>query len=1062
MKKVFEFFFLCLAVFSFSQTRIVIEAENMKGVNRRAIGPGRTWQIGEWGKLLYQNMTFGGVWQSRLKTAMTDEKDNYAEIYSDFYIPETKKYKVWVKYECPPFYNYAFGVKIVDENKKVVFNKIYGLINSPKHFSFKEELVSGSLYWPWGIDHDAAEGYVVNLERGKYRIYIYKTKNPAPAGPRSIDVIFITDRITTLSSPDYPRYPLLDELRKVNHVYFRFVNLSSKDMKLKWIRWAHRYPDFYAPSQPEEINFYDEKGNLKGKVKLRSLIDLKSEEKTYWYDFGPAMNVESNSVFSFLSFPAGKFRIEISLDRKKIIKSFTFNPEKEGELSFILQPDLNTEEGVKYSKKVVDVYKDIIRELKREERIGPIPKKLKLFASTGGASVLSEKEIPWDFDIQQEFRYQLGLNTIPSNTFNRNYIDKMIEWWEKKKAPLIKRSLPYHHSQDIERVVKFINDKKLNDYFYYLSYGDEIGLPTINPEDKKTVEEFIEFLKEEGETPQSLGFSSWDNVKPVNSVAPDVAVKIGVIPENEKGEKSFEVKLKKLYWYTLKFQEKKGIEIFAEKTKELREKLGKNVNTTANLGGMHPFYWMSQTSFIESFKHNAMTIAWSEPYAWPMPEASNLVVDFEASYLRKGASYQNTPMMFYCMPHFPGNTPENLLQTAIILWMNNVKDLDFFCAGPDAFFTENYISYRYGMDMFKMIRKISGIAGLIEDELIPAKVKETPIALLISQTSDVWELDGKGQRSVQPDSESTNVFQEERKAIWYVLRRAGYRVDILTENDLKDGIADKYKVIYMVGQNIERKAAEKLKNWVENGGILFATSSAGRKDEFDQPLDVLDGVMGREKAKSIKKFYGPLRAKLELLFEEPIDKVELGNNSFNIFCFKENFVPSSGVEILGKFSDEEPAFIKKKYGKGETYYCGFLPGLSYVKKGLKELPMGKGGGNQSFCNSGAHHFEIENPDKVAESVILMPLKENNIKPDVLAEEGIVCGRLESPSSVIIPVINLKWKEMKNVNIRIKNVNTCKKVWSPFFKRGLRFKKLKDEIDVEIPELGAADIIIIRR
>ncbi|MCD6408235.1 beta-galactosidase trimerization domain-containing protein, partial [bacterium] len=681
----------------------------------------------------------------------------------------------------------------------------------------------------------------------------------------------------------------------------------------------------------------------------------------------------------------------------------------------------------------------------------------------GGASVLNKKSVPWDFDIQQELRYQLGLNTIPSNALDVNYIDKMVEWWEKRKAPLIKKSLSYQHNQNIDRVVKMINDKKLNDYFYYLSYGDEIGLPRINPSDKEVVAEFISFLKENGETPQSLGFKSWDKIKPLNSVSPDVAVKIGVLPESQKETKSSEIKLKKLYWYTLKFQEKKGIEIFAEKTKKLREELGKEVHTTANLGGMHPFYWMSQTSFIESFKNNAMTIAWSEPYAWAMPEASNLVVDFEASYLRKGSSYHSTPMMFYCMPHFPGNNPENFLQTAAILWMNDVKDLDFFSAGPDAFFTENYISYRYGMGMFKMIRKISEIAGLIENQLLPAKVKETPVALLISQASDIWELDGKGQWAVKPGSKGTNVFQEERKAIWYALRRAGYRVDILTENDLKDGLADEYKIIYMAGQNIEKKAAEKLKEWVRNGGILFATSGAGRKDEFDQPFKIIDELTGRGEVKSLKRYYGPLRAKLELLFEKPVDKINFENSSLDILCVKEEFAPEKSAEILGKYiSDGNPAVIKNNYGKGEVYYCGFLPGLSYIKKGLKKLPMGKGGGNQNFCHSGAHHFEIENPDKTAERIILLPLNEAGIKPDVISEKGVVCGRLESPSSTVIPVINLSKAKLKNVSIEVKNLKRCRRVWSPFFREGLKYKKLKNEVVITIPELKSADMIIIER
>jgi len=34
------------------------------------------------------------------------------------------------------------------------------------------------------------------------------------------------------------------------------------------------------------------------------------------------------------------------------------------------------------------------------------------------------------------------------------------------------------------------------------------------------------------------------------------------------------------------------------------------VQTSANLGGMHPFYWMHQAAFIDSFKGNAMSLTY--------------------------------------------------------------------------------------------------------------------------------------------------------------------------------------------------------------------------------------------------------------------------------------------------------------------------------------------------------------------------------------------------------------------------------------------------------------------
>ncbi|MCM8825114.1 MAG: hypothetical protein NC937_03045, partial [Candidatus Omnitrophica bacterium] len=314
--------------------RVIVEVEDMKGVNQKAFGPGKNWQVGRWGIDLYQNMTFGGVWASRLKTAMTDAGDNPAEIKANISIPEDGKYKLWVKYECPPFFNYAFKVKLINSQGICIFDRIYGLLTSEKHYCFTDKPVRGSLYWQWGIDHDAAEGYIVELKKGDYTIIIAKTHNPEPAGARSIDAIMLTNDLSDISSPQYSRYPLLDELRRANHVYFRFRNLSEKPIKITWNHWNHRYPDFYSPKYRELVRFYDEKGNPVLKPGMKFTGDwpdtVEPGKASVWYDLGPTMNTESTSPFTFKassidgSIKNPGFAVDIALypDEKKILKSF--------------------------------------------------------------------------------------------------------------------------------------------------------------------------------------------------------------------------------------------------------------------------------------------------------------------------------------------------------------------------------------------------------------------------------------------------------------------------------------------------------------------------------------------------------------------------------------------------------------------------------------------------------------------------------------------------------------------------------------------------------------------
>ncbi len=1048
-------------------TRIVIECEDMKGVKQDKFGPGEGWQVGRWGKDLYQNMVFGGVWASRLRMAMTDEREGNAEAESIIEIPTDGTYKVWAKYECPPNFNYAFGIRIapVDSTDKPVFSKTYGLIESPKHYCFTKELKDGSLYWNWGIDHDAAEGYEVALTRGRYRVTLAKVTNPPPAGARSVDAILITSDLSKLSSPKYPRYPLLDELRRANHVYFRFRNESDRPIKISWNHGGHRYEDFYTAVYRNKVQFFDAFGNALPTPKNNTgdwPEPIPAKQASVWYDLGPTLNTESTSPFSVHSQPAeGKedgvlpFAVDIALapQSKAIVKSFELG-KGEKALTFLVQPDLHREEGQEYTRKISDIYKEISKELNAKPRLGPLPRKIMFFAGTGsdnsGAGI----------DAGEEFRLALGLNTLHGNDFDKQRVDTILKWWEPRGG-LIKRSLVYHHSQNPAEVVEKVKKAGVQDNFYYLSYGDEIGLPAINVGDPGKVAAFREFVKAHGETPGSLGLANWDMVKPLNVLSADVAIQIGVLPKESPKTDQQVILLKKLYWYSLRFRSDEGIRSFAQKTTELKAALGKEVETTANLGGMHPFYWMHQAAFIDSFKANAMSLAWSEDYTYCQPEGSRLVVDFEASYLRKGASYNDTRMMFYCMPHFPGNTPQHLLQNAVMLWGQNVKDLDWFDCSPDAFTTENYVAFRGGLPTWKVIRTVSGMAGLIEDELLPARPLATPIAMLLSEASDVWELEGKSQGDVAPGSVATNVSQEERKNIWYALRLAGYRVDMLTESDVKEGLLKKYRVVYVCGQNLERKAGAEIRDWVQSGGILVGTAGAARKDEFDERQSELDDIFGRGSQKSYLQYRGALRAKIELLFEKAKDQMQIGTTTIDVYCSKEEFQPAIGVDVLGRYkADQSPAWIKQASGKGVAYYCGILPGQTFLKRGLPVVPMGKGGSERNYS-----HFEPVDFDEAAREIILRPLLENNIVRDVaIQHRSVVAGRLASASATLLTIVNLAEQHdgnIKDLEFRVSGIDkNVKRVWSCFHPNGFSFRQNGAELSFKLPSLQSADVIVI--
>ena len=234
----------------------------------QGVGGKSGWKFAKWGVDLYQQNTFGGHWSSRLANAMSDAANptDKSGVYQDVKIPEATRYKIWAKYECPPFFHYPFGIRIEKlaggKTGETVFEKTYGMREGVKHYSFMTKVQTGDLYWTWGMDHDAAEGFETDLAAGDYRVTLFKAPNVAPSGARSVDAILITSRITDVSSPDYSRFPMLDELQKLNHCYFRFTNTGTQPILLSYNHWGHRANWYYLMMPPTSIRFFDAGGKM--------------------------------------------------------------------------------------------------------------------------------------------------------------------------------------------------------------------------------------------------------------------------------------------------------------------------------------------------------------------------------------------------------------------------------------------------------------------------------------------------------------------------------------------------------------------------------------------------------------------------------------------------------------------------------------------------------------------------------------------------------------------------------------------------------------------------------
>jgi hypothetical protein len=857
-------------------------------------------------------------------------------------------------------------------------------------------------------------------------------------------------------------------------------------VKVTWNRWGKRYNDFYSAFYMDLVRYYDARGVIQmgtnGSPLARAdgqwAAPIKPGETSGWLDIGPALNVENAATFECKAVvvddkgaalpdqPAAiVYGVDLALTpaEREIVKSFDLTrSETGGQLTFLLQPDLNSKEGQRWSMKLADVYRAVTRELDQTPRVAPMPKKMRFYGGSG--SPLFPTEQPWSWDIAMAFRRAQGLNTFYGSALQlkpEDYVKQQA--WCRQRGYELLRSACFHHSQDVDDVAQKLQKLGTAKEFYYLSYGDEIGLPAVDASKPEMVAAFQEYLRKEGVTPATFGVASWDKIKPLNSFSADVAVQIGVIPAGQRGA-AVDKTLKRLYWHSAQFRVQQGVGDFARKTARLRHLLGPEAHTSANLGGMHPFYWVHQSSFIEAFKHNAMSMAWTEDYDYCMPETSRLVAEYLAGYLKAGAKYNGQRMMFYCMPHYPGQSPEHLLQNLVLEWGQNVKDIDWFCTVPDGYTTENYINVRGGLGTFRALRQASEMAGATEEWLEPAQPLDAPVAMLLSEASDMWEVGGLGQWAVTADSEASNAFQEERKNTYYALRNAGYRVDLITEADARSGYLKRYRALYAGGENMERATAKTIAEWVKDGGVLYASAGAARKDEYDEPLADLDAVLGRGNPTKYQRYKGALRSKLELLFLKPLETVKLADGgAFDALATVEKFKAVKDAEVLGRYADGSPAFVRIKTGKGFGYYMAAMPGEAWAQKALPVMPCGKGGPENKIRYP---QFEPTDFDAAAAAAIVKPLADNTIVGDVKTDAAnVVCNRLAGPKGTVVTLVNLgqtRKGTASDVKLQVAGLKSAGKVWSYAYPKGLKHELKEGLLTISMPELGLADIVIVEK
>jgi hypothetical protein len=836
----------------------------------------------------YGSHTYGGMWMSQggCLGAPADKSGSVA--LRRITVKDGGKYRVWSKYQAPPYFNYLHQIEVL-QNDKVVFSHVYGKRGTDRLWSFGAE--SDELWWPWGVDHDAAESpsTPADLAAGDAVIRLTAVENAKPAGDRFVDFVLLSTNL----KDDYKGFkpyavgsPFANEALDATELYLRFKNITDKPARLSVARNGHFQPQYGAAKT--ELPPADPKAKDPPTVAVG--------EWSAWHNVGPFCRlVHDEGLFLTL---AGAKEFDVQVARDAAGKDVVGDMKVQNGEAIVIPIDVTwkTDAKVKTSREHA---LEIMAASKswRKANAGKRPKEILYYGAFTGTE-------DWVGDLKA----LLGYNTqLPA------------KYDQVKGADLFAHAGTAAEIQALAKRMKNPGDLRV------LSFGDEIGLGGgVDAKDAKVQDRFRVWLKAAGLTHTDLG-TPLDKATLGPEANPRVA------------------------WYAQKFVNAERFAYYRGLTKLAKELFGPKVLTGANFAPHHgTLYYGSLPQWNELFKQQGMSLFWAEDYIFSVPELPQ-IISWEFAQMRCATKYHQQPIHFYVMPHAPGQEPGFLRRNMVLSVGYGARHIDSFWIAPAERFTENYISWQY-RDQFRVLSE--SIYDSAEAERLQAggKLRPARIAVVLSEATDFNEsrfhVDKKEDPFAAPCKNAPaainqTLCRKEQQLLYLALRHAQHAVDLITEADILEGALKDFDVVHFAGEWVDERIVPALEAWVKAGGVLYACAGLGRFNRFGEPENAMLELLGLKEVRTTKDAYH-LRTLLELPLCPPIDTITVDQQALPAIALKQQLTPTTAKPI-GEWSDRSIAATVREHGKGKAYAIGALPGTSYMKTALRPTPWARGG-----------------------------------------------------------------------------------------------------------------------
>ena len=857
----------------------------------------------------YATQAFGGMWATHggLLGASVDSAGSVA--VSRVRIPETAGYRVWSKYQSPPYFNFPHRIEIHQGGRRV-FAHDYGKLNAERMYSFCGETVYGlppkrQIWFTWGVDHDAAEAprQMARLNRGDAEIRLITLPSEPPSGDRFVDFVLLTDRpgdtCVGWEKHGQAKSPFMFEAIRATPIYVRFKNVAARPAKAQLfthfghVTWHCAPKRALIPERPVAPGQWSEW------VDVNRVVELFTDEglRVTLVDAADVDADGRNKEIAPLVGANTTVPVEVSLDDRGRALLGAVNVPNGQTIHFPLDVTWNREKKLRLSR---DVAAELIEQSKTEWRKAAEhkPRYIAFFGN------FERGNQPWAVALKDA----LGYNTqLPEG---------------REHLPVDGYHQHLRNERQIRDFAETLGAKRAQ--FRVCSLGDEISLGGIDHADAKYVEPFRAWLKRRGLTRDDLG------------IEPSRATLAGN---------------RRLEWYARLFGAEQRFAHYRHLTETARRAFGPQVLTGANYSPHHDvLYFGNQLQWVDAFKHRAMSMFWTEDYIFFAPELPQ-TISFLMARAHSAVKYHGQPIHMYVMPHAPGQPADYFRRNMLLAIGAGARHVDNFWVAPQENYSENYVSWQYP-ETFRAIFESIHDTAAAEPLLIDARRRPGRVAVVTGKATALNE-DGVEVKTADDRFLAMchltarpvqNVCRKDQQLIYLALRNAQYQVDLITEDDIvEDGVLARYRAVYFAGEWIDDRAVPKLDAWVRDGGVLLASTGLGHLNQFGEKHTALLELAGVSTGPPRKNLYHH-RPLLELPLAEPIDSSHPDDLELAAIAFVQKLRPTAPeTRVLVRWRDGSGAVTERALGRGRVFAVGTALGATFWRTALEPVPWARGG-----------------------------------------------------------------------------------------------------------------------